>query len=251
MSSKVGARSIFNTGAWRSRVTWRQNELKPSLQTHFYILQQMQAKSVCVCVSVEDCWRPAVSASVWFQGRGPWVGSWCQIHTAASYQWAERTDLRTVKTGDYCKAALGQETHCIQSPEDQRRGFAWSCSDLCGNRCLRCRRRRCCSVPLYCQVSSPPSPPCCPRTTGSATCRREHILVFKVRFKAFSPSSFSFLLVLPLGEPPQSIHQLINAAFVQTPGQLWPNLRGPQLCLVCKLWLWTCNYLRPYDFHLV
>lgn len=51
-----------------------------------------------------------------------------------------------------------------------RRGRRRRRSHLCGSRCPRWRRCRCCSARRRCPASSPASPPCRPRRPASATC---------------------------------------------------------------------------------
>lgn len=113
MSSMVGARSMFNTGACRSHATRKimTKKLKQMITATFY--------KKC---SEWLLW-PAASGLVWCLDLGPWAGSWCQIHTAASYQWAERTGLQqwkqliTLKTFLPCLCLRQVPDKKIQSAE--------------------------------------------------------------------------------------------------------------------------------------
>lgn len=81
MSSMVGARSMFNTGACRSQETGCD-----------------QTRIGCSKVSALCAWLPPPSASARSRVHAPWAGPWCRSRTAASYRWARRTDLSTAGT---------------------------------------------------------------------------------------------------------------------------------------------------------
>lgn len=78
ISSMVGARSMFKTGAWRSQ------------ETKCY-----RTITGCRKVSALCARLPPPSALARSRVHGPWAGPWCRTRTAASYRWATRTDLST------------------------------------------------------------------------------------------------------------------------------------------------------------
>lgn len=83
MSSMVGARSMFKTGAWGSQETSGD--------------QTGRARSELPALCA---WLPPPSASARSRVHGPWAGPWCRTRTAASCRWARKTDLSTAGTAE-------------------------------------------------------------------------------------------------------------------------------------------------------
>lgn len=154
MSSMVGARSMFKTGAWRRWETRRDQIKSVCSKFRGFLGGYLHYLVGCDSRSTDQERDPDVE-----------LVELPLIDGQRELTWAQRRQRSSRERGS---GLLGRRSRRRR----RRRG-----SDLCGSRCPRCRRCRCCSAHRCSSASLPAFPPCRPQRPASATCRTGQVFI--------------------------------------------------------------------------